>query len=100
MLPARYDDDDDDRSKNLFRNYFPWIGSCAKQTKNLKKRLRKYLNRNVQLSVEIFEMKLHLENSDYCFFCYIHNVNGCARGVMVIALGNGHGERSSNPGPS
>ena len=24
---------------------------------------------------------------------------GCARGVMVIVVGNGHGHTSSNPGP-
>ena len=28
-----------------------------------------------------------------------HGVNGGARGVMVIFVGNGHGDTSSNPGP-
>ena len=27
------------------------------------------------------------------------NVQGNARGVMVIVVGNGQGDRSSNPGP-
>ena len=31
-----------------------------------------------------------------CIYHYI--INGCARGVMVIVVGNGHGDMSSNPG--
>ena len=32
----------------------------------------------------------------YVFICYIFM--GDARGVMVIVIGNGHGDTSSNPG--
>ena len=27
-----------------------------------------------------------------------NHIQGCARGVMVIVIGNGHGDTSSNPG--
>ena len=29
----------------------------------------------------------------------IVNIKGGARGVMIIVVGNGHGDKSSNPGP-
>ena len=30
--------------------------------------------------------------------CLWMTIYGCARGVMVIVVGNGHGDTSSNPG--
>ena len=48
-------------------------------------------------------------NIELVYFCNIistpnglYNVNICegAHGVMVIVVGNGHDETSSNPGPS
>ena len=32
------------------------------------------------------------------FLLLLHNIYGGARGVMVIVVGNGHGDSCSNPG--
>ena len=47
---------------------------------------------------------LYLFDNIYLLIILIHNItyyilyNGGARGVMVIFVGNGHGDTSSNPG--
>ena len=41
---------------------------------------------------------MHSTNATYIIVGPLDNENGGARGVMVIVVGNGHGDTSSNPG--
>ena len=50
------------------------------------------------LTVKINQYNIFAGNGRECIFHHEQSLNGDGRGVMVIVVGNGHGDTSSNPG--
>ena len=82
-----------------------WQNSCMKRESGLTEK-RKHLHLNLFLILVYLAGTLvfYLEISLGCLvliLAYVSTsvlINGGARGVMVIVVGNGHGDTSSNPG--